>query len=271
MLSCTIGLPIRATVIEETQLEKAIISVKYNRIIITDTINPSNGLKKDMLTLKAGKDQSAFYSADLKTQDSISVRNFDLVIQLLSDGESFKQYANKETEVVFKNYPPDVITVFQRFNSTNWIYTEKYETPEWEITSKDSVIMDYPCILAICKFRGRVWSAWFTPEIPISQGPWKLGGLPGLILKATDSRGHYSYEAVEIFIPQNEYVEYFNYDDRVKTNRIASLIERRRHLNDKTKNKIIMSDLYGISNNIVPNSELKKLNYDFEEIDYPHE
>ena len=57
--------------------------------------------------------------------------------------------------------------------------------PEWTIVS-DSVktIEDYTCLMAKGHVRGRDYSVWFTPDIPVSAGPWKLWGLPGLIVNA---------------------------------------------------------------------------------------
>ena len=50
--------------------------------------------------------------------------------------------------------------------------------------------------LATADFRGRRWTAWFATDIPISDGPWKLGGLPGLILEAYDKGHQYTFTAV---------------------------------------------------------------------------
>src|SRR3712207_8163725 len=47
-------------------------------------------------------------------------------------------------------------------------------------------------------FRGRTWRVWFALDIPFPDGPWKLCGLPGLILKAEDSKGHFSFDCVGI-------------------------------------------------------------------------
>ena len=40
--------------------------------------------------------------------------------------------------------------------------------------------------------------AWFTSEIPIQRGPWKFGGLPGLIVKISDAKKEYNFELVKL-------------------------------------------------------------------------
>lgn len=51
---------------------------------------------------------------------------------------------------------------------------------------------------ATCTFRGREYTAWFCVDIPISNGPWKFGGLPGLILKVYDKDHLFVFESIEI-------------------------------------------------------------------------
>lgn len=65
-------------------------------------------------------------------------------------------------------------------------YESTEETPEigWTLTEDTMTVSGYQCRQAIATFRGVEWHAWYAEEIPSTAGPWRLGGLPGLIVKA---------------------------------------------------------------------------------------
>lgn len=80
----------------------------------------------------------------------------------------------------------------------NMMYTEEFPLQSWKIEPETHIVCGYKCQKAICRWRGRDYVAWFTTEIPVSAGPWKFGGLPGLIMKISDSKNDYSWEAVAV-------------------------------------------------------------------------
>ena len=65
------------------------------------------------------------------------------------------------------------------------VLTGYLQRPIWEIIS-DSIktIENYQCLMAKGYVCGRDYTVWFSPDIPVSAGPWKLWGLPGLIMSA---------------------------------------------------------------------------------------
>lgn len=77
-------------------------------------------------------------------------------------------------------------------------YEELLNEQTWDITDSTTVILGYECMMAETDYHGRHWKAWFTPEIPICDGPWKLCGLPGLILRAEADNGKYRFEATGV-------------------------------------------------------------------------
>ena len=72
---------------------------------------------------------------------------------------------------------------------------------QWQILSDTKLIGTFKCQKAETDFRGRHYTAWFAPEIPINNGPWKLQGLPGLILEAADSKGYVRFQFVSLTLP----------------------------------------------------------------------
>lgn len=79
-----------------------------------------------------------------------------------------------------------------------WRYYEPLTEMNWKMV-EDSVktILGYECFMAEADYHGRIWTAWFSPEIPIHDGPWKLHGLPGIILSA-EGRDGFIIEATEV-------------------------------------------------------------------------
>lgn len=83
----------------------------------------------------------------------------------------------------------------ERENSS---YTEPWPLMQWTLTNEHQTILGHRCQKATCRFRGRDFVAWFAADVPINGGPWKLGGLPGCILKVYDTKKIYVWEAVAI-------------------------------------------------------------------------
>lgn len=81
--------------------------------------------------------------------------------------------------------------------SAFFVYPDSVPSLEWNFSYEETYsIMGYDCRKAAAEFAGRNYTAWFTPEIPLPFGPYKFGGLPGLILKLEDSERQYIWEAV---------------------------------------------------------------------------
>jgi GLPGLI family protein len=75
---------------------------------------------------------------------------------------------------------------------------DKARIISWELLNETKNINSFSCQKAIGNFRGRTYTVWFTNDIPVSLGPWKLNGLPGLILEATDSLNQFQFFAEKI-------------------------------------------------------------------------
>lgn len=69
---------------------------------------------------------------------------------------------------------------------------------DWHIEPDFRRFGAYTCQKAMGLFRGRTYEAWFAPDIPIPSGPFKLGGLPGLILEAKSTDGVVKFTFVRL-------------------------------------------------------------------------
>ncbi|MBR0523994.1 MAG: GLPGLI family protein [Prevotella sp.] len=122
----------------------------------------------------------------------------------------FSYYDVKMDEQYYKNYPvPGITTVITRMvhPGSFYAYEEASAEPDWQLEECDSIVCGYPCAKATTTIRGRTWHVWYTLDIPFSEGPWRLCGLPGLILKATDSTGDFDFTVITVEEEHSDYEE----------------------------------------------------------------
>ncbi|SKB26444.1 GLPGLI family protein [Parapedobacter luteus] len=79
-----------------------------------------------------------------------------------------------------------------------YYYDEPRDMLEWQIKQDTLRIGNLFCQRADVHFGGRHWIAWFAPEIPIPDGPYKFCGLPGLIVSIADTKGHWQFDLTNI-------------------------------------------------------------------------
>ncbi len=119
--------------------------------------------------------------------------------------------------------PLNLTTVYSKNtkSSTTYFPLERYcykivsnEIPVWEIHPDTKKVKNYTVQKAITTFGGRKWTAWFTNEIPIMEGPYKFRGLPGLIVEIEDEKKHFVFSLTEVKDKKNEVLNLETFIDK---------------------------------------------------------
>ncbi|AMC10738.1 hypothetical protein Lupro_05550 [Lutibacter profundi] len=149
-------------------------------------------------------------------------------------------YINKNKSLLFENHNKA---------EENYFSYEKIPQLKWEILSKTKIFNNITCLQAKTNFRGRVYYAWYAPTIPVSYGPWKLNGLPGLIIEAYDETKEVIFQFNKIKIPFQYDFTKINEEINKSTNiSLSEYLKNRKNI-DKVdlKNKIKTKFPRGIS------------------------
>ena len=235
--------------------------------------------------LLAGKDCSKFYNNQSQWLDSIRCtkdgEQWYNQQGLIMIGEVMNK-SREEREAILNSSPighevdlyvvrdNDIFKVWDMVYYEYRKYSEPIEERSWTIKDDSTKnVLGYECIMATANYHGRYWTVWFTPEIPVDAGPWKLLGLPGLILEAVDSTGLHHFTAngiqsVNMNIPP--VYEPYPYEKTTRKN----FLELCRFRYDNVQG---MSDLHygGNGPRLTPEKisyESGKEGYDFLETDY---
>lgn len=173
-----------------------------------DNLLKKNKYRQDEMVLQISKSSSEFFSlwnrAHKKLTDSLLAKGYSSM-EISAEKKKLIYPSSTQYETVYKNLPKQgMLTCTDRIGMRQHRYTEELKKPQWTITQETKTVANYSCQKAEADYLGRKWIAWFSVEIPISDGPWKLWGLPGLILEAADADDDYQFTCIEIKTPQGE-------------------------------------------------------------------
>jgi GLPGLI family protein len=96
-------------------------------------------------------------------------------------------------EAILKDSEKSTVLVKSKLSALDMHYVDDLRGFNWKLDPQTDEISGYACKRATLDFGGRSYVAWYTTEIPISDGPYKFKGLPGLIVKIEDSAGEYKF------------------------------------------------------------------------------
>ena len=148
---------------------------------------------EDLLLLQVGRNVTKFYS--YKTWQTDSLVRVTPPEQVLANLGSFHGGVQ---DVIFRDQEAGRLTHIDQIDMDHLLYTEPLPAIDWELADGERTILGYACRRARCSFRGRNYEAWYAPDIAVSVGPWKFGGLPGLILAIRDDAGVLDLEATGV-------------------------------------------------------------------------
>ena len=111
-------------------------------------------------------------------------------------------------------------------------YSYEEDRPlEWKILSETTKIGEYKVQKAETEFGGRKWTAWFTTDLPYQDGPYKFSGLPGLVVKAEDASGDYSFDLMKNY-KISDFPEMTTFGNVIKVKRTDYVKQQEKYKSD---------------------------------------
>ncbi|MFC5282481.1 GLPGLI family protein [Pedobacter alpinus] len=168
----------------------AIASYKLTHQYDTSGIGKVN---VEVFDLFMSKHSSHYKSHEISIQDSIMKSEYNKskimmppINRRASDEEVFTFTSNKQQFVKVSRIMGD------------YVVQRSYPNINWKILPDIKVILGLKCQKATGNFHGREYVVWFSKDTPFKLGPWKLNGLPGLIVNAEDITGNIKFELIEL-------------------------------------------------------------------------
>ncbi|MGI4727325.1 MAG: GLPGLI family protein [Janthinobacterium lividum] len=175
--------------------EPAQAQATYHFIHVRDTTDRAHPYTENLLLL-LGRNASACTSIDARLQQEKMEKEMLDQAKTAPDPNHINFYLPMKRPVSDEYYlfltTKKLITTHHLIN--NYLVEEPISIINWKISSDTITINSLHCQKATTHFKGRDYIAWFCADLPFRNGPWKLNGLPGLIIQAADTKKEVAFE-----------------------------------------------------------------------------
>src|SRR5690554_6049629 len=165
------------------------IQYKYTHHSNLATIENS---QSEGLYLFTGENQSVFVNHNVAYEEEInkkrdvmtSVGNFDW-------GEKHTDFHQQ----YYKSHDAQEVWILNAYSGGYpYAYAELRVPLDWTILEQTKEFMGFNIQAATADFAGRSYTAWFTTDISIPDGPHVFYGLPGLVVDVYDTEKHFRFQ-----------------------------------------------------------------------------
>lgn len=171
--------------------------VYYHFSHMQDTTHPSRLWQEDFLLVFDSRN-SVYASNTRLTQDSANMVKMEAAMAAGSHEVNMGVMQPATDENV--HVQEDAIYVLKEFFGNKFLIREPLEKTNWRIENETRQLQGFTCQKATGICKGRRYTAWFTMDIPAAFGPWKLNGLPGLILEAYDASERIRFTCTKVVL-----------------------------------------------------------------------
>lgn len=178
--------------------DTATIMVHYKFTHVRDTTNRAAPYTENMV-LFVGNNAGAYRSYDRQLQNQLFKKQVQEQFANSPDGHfNISRHVTGSATVYFQ-FPNDRQLVRQEEMFGTYIMNDQLPAMNWKITGDTASFGELHCQKATTHFKGRDYVAWFCPDLPVHVGPWKLNGLPGVIVDAHDTKNEvvFKFDGVE--------------------------------------------------------------------------
>jgi GLPGLI family protein len=177
--------------------------VHYKFSHLRDTNNRANPYTENMALL-LGKNSSVYKSYDKQLQDALFKKQVKEAVANSPDGNIKINRHNTGSPLQYFQFPARQ-KLFRKESLVinSYLIEDALPVIDWKVSSDTASFGGMHCQKATTHFKGRDYTAWFCADMPFHAGPWKLNGLPGVILEAYDAKKEvvFKFDGIEKVAP----------------------------------------------------------------------